>query len=101
MNSINAAAQAAGATFTAQLATTGNGIELVDNNPADGPITVTANSQSTAAVDLGLVPAGQTSAQSQLRGRAADHAHRQRRQSPGDRQHFQRPDQAALGPNEQ
>ena len=65
MNSINAAAQAQGATFTAQLTSTGNGIELVDNNPADGPITVTADSQSTAAVDLGLVPAGQTSAQSQ------------------------------------
>ena len=44
----------------------GNGIQLVDTNPADGPITVTANSQSTAAVDLGLIPAGQTSATSTL-----------------------------------
>ncbi len=65
LNSINTAAQAQGATFTAQLATTGNGIELVDNNPADGPITVTADPQSTAAVDLGLIPSGQTTAQSQ------------------------------------
>jgi flagellin-like hook-associated protein FlgL len=68
---IDSAAQAAGAipagtpsTFSAQLATTGNGIELTDTNPADGPIIVTADSQSTAAVDLGLVPEGQTSATS-------------------------------------
>ncbi len=62
LNSINAAAQAAGATFKAQLATSGNGIELIDSS--GGPIVVTANSQSTAAVDLGLVPAGKTTATS-------------------------------------
>jgi flagellar hook-associated protein 3 FlgL len=61
---INRSAQAAGANFSAQLDSTGNGIELVDKNPADGTITVTANSQSTAAADLGLIPAGQTSASS-------------------------------------
>jgi flagellar hook-associated protein 3 FlgL len=61
---INQLAQAAGANFTAQLDSVGNGIELVDANPADGTITVTADSQSTAAVDLGLVPAGQSSASS-------------------------------------
>lgn len=62
LNSINTTAQAAGATFTAQLATTGNGIELTDSDSTQGPIVVTANAQSTAAVDLGLIPAGQTSA---------------------------------------
>ena len=63
LNSIDAAAQAAGATtLTAQLATIGNGIELTDSNPANGPIVVTASSQSTAAVDVGLVPTGQASA---------------------------------------
>jgi len=62
--SINTAAKKFGATFTAQLATTGNGIELTDSNPAAGPIVVTASTQSTAAVDLGLVPKGQTSATS-------------------------------------
>jgi flagellin-like hook-associated protein FlgL len=63
MQSINTAAQAAGATFHAQLATTGNGIELTDADSTHGPIVVAADPQSTAAVDLGLVPAGQTTAQ--------------------------------------
>jgi len=58
LQSINSAAQAAGATFHAQLAATGNGIELVDSDSTHGPIVVAANSQSTAAVDLGLLPAG-------------------------------------------
>ncbi len=68
IGTINSAAQAAGATFHAQLAATGNGIELVEADSTHGPIVITANSQSTAAVDLGLVPAGQTSAQSQMTG---------------------------------
>ena len=46
----------------AQLATTGNGIQLFDESGAVGNITVTSNSMSTAASDLGLVPSGQTSA---------------------------------------
>ncbi len=71
INTINTAAQKAGATFSAQLATTGNGIELTDSNLGAGQITVTANSQSTAAVDLGLVPAGETSASSPLPGTAS------------------------------
>jgi len=62
INSINVAAQAAGATVRAQLATAGNGIELTD--AVNGPIVVIASSQSSAAVDLGLVPKGQTSATS-------------------------------------
>jgi len=44
------------------LATTGNGIQLFDESGAVGNITVTSNSMSTAASDLGLVPSGQTSA---------------------------------------
>ena len=64
IQAINTAAQTAGATFNAQLATTGNGIELTDANPLAGPIVVTAGTQSTAAVDLGLVAQGQTSATS-------------------------------------
>jgi flagellar hook-associated protein 3 len=63
MQTINTAAQAAGATFRAQLSTSGNGIVLTDSDSTHGPIAVTADPQSTAAVDLGLVPAGQTSAQ--------------------------------------
>ena len=68
LQSINDAAETAGANFRAQLATTGNGIELIDTNAADGPIVVTADSDSTAAVDLGLVSTGQTTAQSQTTG---------------------------------
>jgi len=64
IQSINTAAQTAGATFRAQLATTGNGIELIESGTVAGPLVVTANTQSTAAVDLGLIPAGQTSATS-------------------------------------
>jgi flagellin-like hook-associated protein FlgL len=63
LQTINTAAQAAGATFQAQLDTTGNGIELTVADSTQGPIVVTANPQSTAAADLGLVPAGQASAQ--------------------------------------
>ena len=44
INSINAAAQAAGATSSAQLATSGNGIELTDS--ANGPIVVTASTRA-------------------------------------------------------
>ena len=62
ISTINQAAQTAGATFTAGLASSGNGIELTDTT--NGPLVVTASSQSTAAVDLGLIPAGQTSATS-------------------------------------
>lgn len=47
----------------ARLAANGNGIELFDGNLAGaGTLTVQATFGSHAAVDLGLVPAGQTSA---------------------------------------
>ena len=70
INSINTAAQSAGAGFTAGLATTGNGIMLTDTNPAATSVVVTADSQSTAAFDLGLVPTGDTSATSTAAGTA-------------------------------
>lgn len=47
----------------ARLATSGNGIELLDANAAGtDSLTVTNAFASTAAVDLGLIPVGQTSA---------------------------------------
>ena len=52
---------ATGIPLEARLANSGNGIELVDDNPAGGTLTVTCNQMSTAAVDLGLVPADQQS----------------------------------------
>lgn len=55
-------AQAAGlTTLRAQQATTGNGIELIDDSNTPRPITVTSDPRSTAAVDLGLIAKGQTS----------------------------------------
>ncbi len=46
---------------TAQLATTGNGIVLTSNDPSTvSPFAVIEQNSSTAAADLGLVPAGQT-----------------------------------------
>lgn len=44
----------------ARLAAFGNGIELVDNNPAAGTLKVIKGFGSEAARDLGLVPAGAT-----------------------------------------
>ena len=55
-----------GVSLVAQLAQTGNGIELVDTNPT-GPtptITVTASEGGQAAEYLGLVPTGATQASS-------------------------------------
>ena len=46
-------------TVQAELASSGNGIELVDNSTVPGQLTVTSNVQSTAATDLGLIPAGE------------------------------------------
>lgn len=43
----------------ARLATYGNGIELVDLTEGTGPITVTRNHRSWAAIQLGLIPEGQ------------------------------------------
>ena len=55
---INDAAEAAGATIRAQMTQFGNGIELVDDDPTHGTITVTSGNLSHAAVDLGLVAEG-------------------------------------------
>jgi flagellar hook-associated protein 3 FlgL len=52
---------AGGRPVVAQLNSSGSAIQLVDYSTGSGKLTVTANSESTAAVDLGLVPAGQTS----------------------------------------
>lgn len=43
---------------SAQTAAFGNGIELINADPLGGTITITRDSASTAASDLGLVPAG-------------------------------------------
>ena len=48
-----------GASVRAQLAAFGNGIELVDPNAGPGELTVTRSLESNAAIDLGLIPAGQ------------------------------------------
>ena len=45
----------------ARLATHGNGIELVDDNPGNQTLTVTRDTTSMAAIDLGLIPKGQQS----------------------------------------
>lgn len=50
--------------LVARLAQYGNGIELVDSSAGPGTLTVTRVNSSLAAVDLGLVPAGQESANS-------------------------------------
>jgi flagellar hook-associated protein 3 len=46
--------------LVAQLNKYGNGIELVDNSQGSGSLVVTKNTFSYAAIDLGLVPKGQT-----------------------------------------
>jgi flagellin-like hook-associated protein FlgL len=53
--------QLGGGRLRAQLNPYGNGIELIDTSTAAGPITVTRNSMSTAASDLGLIPVGKDS----------------------------------------
>jgi flagellin-like hook-associated protein FlgL len=49
-----------GGVVAAQLATSGNGIELVDNSPGAGNLSVTTASGSQAAEYLGLIPSGST-----------------------------------------
>jgi len=56
----------------ARLAAVGNGIELVDNSVGPGRLTVTRLHNSTAAIDLGLVPAGQQSRSSSTSGAQPD-----------------------------
>ncbi|MFZ5830408.1 MAG: flagellin [Planctomycetota bacterium] len=47
-----------GGLLVAQLAVSGNGIELVDNSTGPGPLVVAREVMSRAAIDLGLVPEG-------------------------------------------
>jgi flagellin-like hook-associated protein FlgL len=58
-------------TVQARLVPKGNGIELVDDGPSPGQITIMSNIQSTAAVDLGLIPAGEQSVTSAAKGTAS------------------------------
>ncbi len=56
INNINTAAQNAGAPVVAQLASVGNGIELVDNSTTgSGTLSVTAGTSGNAATALGLI----------------------------------------------
>ncbi|HEY2838037.1 MAG TPA: flagellin, partial [Pirellulales bacterium] len=67
INAINQASTSAGASVTAQLATTGNGIELVDSSTTNtGDLTVATAEGSQAAQYLGFVPAGQTQVSSHV-----------------------------------
>ncbi|HJT30440.1 MAG TPA: flagellar hook-associated protein FlgL [Pirellulales bacterium] len=56
----NATNTGSGIPVVAQLDTTGNGIELVDNDPGTTPLSVTAVTSSLAAQDLGLLAVGAT-----------------------------------------
>ena len=60
-----------GGKVTAELNSSGNGITLVDNTTSPGSITVTADPNSTAAADLGLIPSGQTAVTSSAKGFAS------------------------------
>jgi flagellar hook-associated protein 3 len=62
INAIKTSAANAGSPLVAQLATTGNGIQLVDNSLGSGSLTITDDNQSTAANSLGLIPTGATTA---------------------------------------
>ena len=44
----------------ASLSPDGDGIQLIDSSSGSGSLTVTCDNASTAAVDLGIVPSGQT-----------------------------------------
>jgi flagellin-like hook-associated protein FlgL len=59
----NAVNLASGVPLVARLAASGNGIELVDNSGGAGTLTVSRTEQSNAAIDLGLIPAGEESAE--------------------------------------
>jgi flagellin-like hook-associated protein FlgL len=55
---INNHPQNADGKLVARLALRGNGIELADDSQGSGTLRVTRSQMSTAAIDLGLVPAG-------------------------------------------
>jgi flagellin-like hook-associated protein FlgL len=58
LNLINNNANNADGKLVARLAVHGNGIELVDNSGGAGDLKVVTDVSSSAAVDLGLIPAG-------------------------------------------
>ena len=57
--------------LVAQLSPQGNGIQLVDDSVGTGQLTITQASGSNAAVNLGLIPAGQTSQSTSTAGTVA------------------------------
>lgn len=65
---INNHAENADGRLTAQLATFGNGIELVDQSLGTQPLQVRRTELSTAAIDLGLIPAGAEDTTAQFGG---------------------------------
>ncbi|MGW8257473.1 MAG: hypothetical protein ACWGMZ_08315, partial [Thermoguttaceae bacterium] len=60
LDAINHDANNADGKLVARLVAFGNGIELLDNSSGVDSLSVIADSTSTAAVDLGLIPAGQS-----------------------------------------
>ncbi len=80
INDINTATQTAGVPLVAQLAAVGNGIELVDNEPAAaGTLSVTAGTSGNAVTALGFVASSATTSRG---GHAGRRSHR-RHQFPG------------------
>ena len=68
---INAHPDNADGALRAQLATVGNGIRLVDQSSGSQQLTVARTFNSTAAIDLGLIPASGEDAESQTRNGCA------------------------------
>jgi len=71
LQAINNHASNADGGLTAQLATYGNGIELIDETFGTEPLQVRRTELSTAAIDLGLVPSGDEDATAQFAGTLA------------------------------
>ena len=71
LQAINNHAANADGRLTAQLATYGNGIELVDESMGTEPLQVHRTELSTAAMDLGLVPRGEENGTAQFSGSLA------------------------------
>ncbi len=71
LQAINTHAENADGRLTAQLATFGNGIELVDESLGHDSLQVQRTELSTAAIDLGLVPTGEEDFDAQNAGTLA------------------------------
>ena len=71
LQAINTHAENADGLLTAQLATYGNGIELVDESIGSESLQVRRTELSTAAIDLGLIPSGEEDATAQFSGTLA------------------------------